>query len=287
MRFPVENLVLQGDIEAGGYTINGLNKSGLLLVKADVGLGNVDNTPDLNKPVSEATLSALNAKENIVPYGTISQFYRGDKTWVALGALAFESGTTGQNTISTIASSATGTAILKVNRHDVSAAVSIRHTGEAAIGTVLPGIALANAGQLGFDGCSLAVIKTNNAAPIIFGVNNAARMRLDLGLNVGMANLTGTDVLDPGSGCIFAFGTIQAGTSLKSDGSITALTGTIPTLTVGTLLTAAAISVVACNATSVLSCSGAVVNFNNLPTSDPHSNGRLWRSTNDVKISTG
>ena len=33
------------------------------LVKADVGLGNVDNTSDANKPVSTATLTALNAKQ--------------------------------------------------------------------------------------------------------------------------------------------------------------------------------------------------------------------------------
>lgn len=34
----------------------------VVLVKADVGLGNVDNTADANKPVSTATQSALNAK---------------------------------------------------------------------------------------------------------------------------------------------------------------------------------------------------------------------------------
>ncbi|MHA1166308.1 MAG: hypothetical protein ACTSRU_00690 [Candidatus Hodarchaeales archaeon] len=32
--------------------------------KADVGLGNVDNTSDLNKPISTATQTALNGKEN-------------------------------------------------------------------------------------------------------------------------------------------------------------------------------------------------------------------------------
>ena len=36
----------------------------MTLAKADVGLGNVDNTSDLNKPVSTATQSALNAKED-------------------------------------------------------------------------------------------------------------------------------------------------------------------------------------------------------------------------------
>lgn len=40
-------------------------KTDLVLVKADVGLGNVDNTSDANKPVSTATQTALDLKQNI------------------------------------------------------------------------------------------------------------------------------------------------------------------------------------------------------------------------------
>ena len=40
-------------------------KADLVLVKADVGLGNVDNTTDANKPVSTATQTALNLKANL------------------------------------------------------------------------------------------------------------------------------------------------------------------------------------------------------------------------------
>jgi hypothetical protein len=36
----------------------------MCLVKADVGLGNVDNTSDANKPISTATQTALNGKAN-------------------------------------------------------------------------------------------------------------------------------------------------------------------------------------------------------------------------------
>lgn len=49
--------------------------------KTDVGLGNVDNTTDLNKPISTLTQSALNAKEGSITAGTTSQYWRGDKTW--------------------------------------------------------------------------------------------------------------------------------------------------------------------------------------------------------------
>ncbi|ASZ74684.1 hypothetical protein KHO57_gp220 [Mycobacterium phage Phabba] len=64
------------------------------IVKGDVGLGNVDNTSDANKPVSTAqaaaigtkadataTANALAGKEPSIAPGTTSQFWRGDKTW--------------------------------------------------------------------------------------------------------------------------------------------------------------------------------------------------------------
>lgn len=52
--------------------------------KSQVGLGNVDNTSDANKPISSATQTALNAKENIINPGTTSQYLRGDKSWQTL-----------------------------------------------------------------------------------------------------------------------------------------------------------------------------------------------------------
>lgn len=49
------------------------------VTKADVGLSNVDNTNDLNKPISTATQTALDAKFN-VPSGNSSQYIKGDGT---------------------------------------------------------------------------------------------------------------------------------------------------------------------------------------------------------------
>lgn len=49
--------------------------------KTLVGLGNVDNTSDVNKPVSTATTTALAGKEPTLAAGTAGQYYRGDKTW--------------------------------------------------------------------------------------------------------------------------------------------------------------------------------------------------------------
>lgn len=54
-------------------TVNGHALSSNVTVSAsDVGLGNVDNTSDANKPVSTATQTALNLKENTLTKGNIS-----------------------------------------------------------------------------------------------------------------------------------------------------------------------------------------------------------------------
>jgi hypothetical protein len=54
------------------------------ITKSMVGLGNVDNTSDVNKPVSTATQTALDLKENTISAGTTGQYYRGDKTFQTL-----------------------------------------------------------------------------------------------------------------------------------------------------------------------------------------------------------
>ena len=60
------------------------DKSFQTLDKNAVGLSNVDNTTDLNKPVSNDTQTAINGKENTVTSGTTSQYYRGDKSFQTL-----------------------------------------------------------------------------------------------------------------------------------------------------------------------------------------------------------
>ena len=54
-------------------TISGLNK-------ASVGLNNVDNTADINKPISNAVQTALNNKENNLGFGLASDYFAGDKS---------------------------------------------------------------------------------------------------------------------------------------------------------------------------------------------------------------
>ena len=72
-------------------TVNGYTGN-VSLTKSDVGLGNVDDTSDADKPVSTATQTALNAKEGTVTAGTTGQYWRGDKTWQTLDKSAVSLG---------------------------------------------------------------------------------------------------------------------------------------------------------------------------------------------------
>lgn len=56
--------------------------------KTTVGLANVDNTSDAAKPVSTLQAAAIAAKEPTITAGTNSQYWRGDKAWVALDKTA-------------------------------------------------------------------------------------------------------------------------------------------------------------------------------------------------------
>lgn len=60
----------------------------IVLGASDIGLGNVNNTSDINKPISTATQTALNSKENSIAAGTTSQYWRGDKSFQTLDKTA-------------------------------------------------------------------------------------------------------------------------------------------------------------------------------------------------------
>lgn len=72
----------------GNVTSVAGRQGAIVLTKADVGLSNVDNTSDANKPISSATATALAGKEAAFAAGTVSQYRRGDKTWQTLDKAA-------------------------------------------------------------------------------------------------------------------------------------------------------------------------------------------------------
>lgn len=80
----VEDSVLSEFWYKNGITDSDLIAKEIAVTKESIGLGNVDNTSDLDKPVSSATQSALDEKEGLINAGTVSQYWRGDKTWQTL-----------------------------------------------------------------------------------------------------------------------------------------------------------------------------------------------------------
>lgn len=303
MQFPIFNGLLQSDLDCGGFTLLNLDLTGLNLTKSSVGLGNVDNTSDLLKPVSSATQIALNLKEPTIAVGTSQQFWRGDKVFVNYGALALQNGATTLPLLSVRGASATTAAVLSTQRNDFNAQVALSQLGASTPGNVLIGMLAANVGMLSFEGDTYAVIKSTNTAPLIFGWNGFERMRLMQGLNVG-------GVGDPGAGCITAYGTIATSHLLASDltlsgppgnGVLTCTSATVTAnLAVGGSQTIAGSLTVTSNilgngsistpnnlvALGFLTIEGNV-NFTGLPTSDPHVVGRLWRNSNVLTVSAG
>lgn len=69
-------------VETSYYPVQSVNgKTGnVTLTAEELGLDKIENTSDLDKPISRATQAALDLKEPILPLGTASQYIRGDKT---------------------------------------------------------------------------------------------------------------------------------------------------------------------------------------------------------------
>lgn len=109
----------------------------VVLTKTDVGLANVDNTTDEAKPVSTATQTALNAKENTVTAGTAAQYYRGDKTFVTLNADVVPDGTTNKAFTATEKTKLSGIATgATANDTDANLKNRANHTGTQLAATI-------------------------------------------------------------------------------------------------------------------------------------------------------
>ena len=121
------------EVEAGAQ-VNAVTsvagKTGsVTLEKADVGLGNVDNTSDASKPVSTAQAAAIAAKEPTITAGTTSQFWRGDKSWQDLAAAVRAAVLTGLSTATSTVVVAADSVLAAIGK--LQAQVSLRATIDA------------------------------------------------------------------------------------------------------------------------------------------------------------
>ena len=65
-----ESTAFRGDFGQIAYEHSGLTGNPHGTTKADIGLGNVENTKDADKPISTATQQALNNKQDKITHGT-------------------------------------------------------------------------------------------------------------------------------------------------------------------------------------------------------------------------
>lgn len=89
----LDEVISQLDGITGGGVVTGVKgdaestyrKGNVNITKANIGLGNVDNTSDANKPISTATQTALNLKANTADLGALATKDSLTKTDVGLG----------------------------------------------------------------------------------------------------------------------------------------------------------------------------------------------------------
>ena len=89
----VEARVTSATLTTFLQSVNGYGGPTATLAKADVGLGNVDNTSDMNKPVSTAQAAAIAAKQDTLVSGTNIKTINGQSV-LGSGNLAISAGLT-------------------------------------------------------------------------------------------------------------------------------------------------------------------------------------------------
>lgn len=184
------------ELTASGAVLSVAGKTGTVtLVKGDVGLGNVDNTSDLSKPISTLTQTALNAKENTIAAGTTAQVWRGDKTWVAadktlVGLANVDNTSDAAKPVSTAQQNALN---LKANL------ASPTFTGTVTLPSTTNGLSKSNVGLSNVDNTA------DTAKPISTAQQNA----LNLKANSASPTFTGTVTL---TGTTLVGATVDGGT---------------------------------------------------------------------------
>lgn len=170
------------EILAAGQVTSVAGKSGAVsLVKGDVGLGNVDNTSDANKPISTATQTALDAKAPTSRAITAGTGLTGGGTLAADRTLAVSYGT------------ASGTAV----QGNDARVTADQAAGTASIRTLGTGALQAAAGDHGHPATAITSGTFDPARfPRVFhGGVSTATMTGGQSLNVNASSLTYATVL--------------------------------------------------------------------------------------------
>lgn len=153
--------------------------------KTLVGLANVDNTSDANKPVSTAQAASIATKEPSLTAGTTAQYYRGDKSWqtlnsAAVGLANVDNTSDANKPVSTATNTALG---LK------APLASPTFTGTVTLPSTTNGLAKSNVGLANVD----------NTADTAKPVSTAQQTALNLKADLASPTFTGTPTLPAGT----------------------------------------------------------------------------------------
>jgi hypothetical protein len=190
----VPSLIVTGtvdgrDVSADGAKLDGIaagaqvntvtsvaSKTGAVtLVKADVGLGNVDNTSDANKPVSTATQTALDLKANLA-----SPTFTGTVGGITKGMVGLGSVDNTADSAKVVASAGKWTTARTISlTGGVTGSVSIDGSGNVSMVTTVDGSQHTHTlASLGLDGINLT------RADKFLAAQNIAAMQYDGGGNL-------------------------------------------------------------------------------------------------------
>lgn len=170
------------------------------VTKGSIGLGNVDNTSDADKPISSATLAALNGKEPVIVAGTTGQYWRGDKSWQIIAI----------NDVNGLSSSLSGLSAAAAAKLSIPAITTIA-TDAAA--TVTPSVTYTQVFHTGTLTAARTITLTTagqtTGSVIRFTRAGSGAFNLNIGALKALATNTWCDVIFNGTAWVLtAYGTL-------------------------------------------------------------------------------
>jgi hypothetical protein len=158
-----------------------LGSGNIDLVKGDVGLGNVDNTSDANKPVSTATQTALDAKQDTLVSGTNIKTIN-STSLLGSGDVAVQETLVSGTNIKTINStSLLGSGDIVISANPSGGAGAIQFSDGSAFAS--------DAANLFWDDANNRLGVGINAPTVPFDVNGNVRFRNNVNLNGQIFNV--------------------------------------------------------------------------------------------------
>lgn len=206
--------------------------------KAFVGLGNADNTSDVNKPVSTAQQTALNLKANLAGGNALTGNQSVTSGFLGIGKIPSQAlDIEGSNvTVAVRATSPSGVGFIDL-KNDAGQYLNVGTYGTTASSTLFDNTSSAKTFMFGSAGPM--VIGNFSSQPLIFGTAALGRLKIEA---TGEINTINNDIINALTGLVTSNTVIAATDSVrtaigKSQGQINVKANSTITISAGTGLT--------------------------------------------------